>query len=195
MARRPVIPPEGFNEVLAWFNPDRELAGAMYVQLRNDLFKLFNWAGCSDPEGLTDEAFDRVARKVHDVAPGYDGNPKHYFVAVARNLIKEDLKKVKKQVSLEDIEPAARETVPPEQEPADTRRECLRSCLAVLSVEKRKLIMNYYAKEKQAKIDDRARLARQLGMTLDALRVSVHRIRRTLEKCIEECLDQKDGQQ
>jgi len=69
------------------------------------------------------------------------------------------------------------------------REECLHSCLLKLSADKRELILNYYAKEKQAKIEHRTEMARQLGTTVETLRVRVYRIRATLEGCIERCLD------
>src|SRR4051794_31946045 len=62
MARNSAIPPESFEEILAWLYSDREVAATMYVQLRHDLANIFRWRGCSDPEGLTDEVFDRVAK-------------------------------------------------------------------------------------------------------------------------------------
>ena len=191
MAPHSVIPPESFDEILAWLNPDRDVAGSIYVQLRHDLTRIFLWAGCRDPEGLTDETFDRVAKKVHDVAPGYEGDPKHYFHGVARNLIKEDAKNVMKRVPLENVEPEARESVWVEEETSIMLEECLQTCLQKLSVEQRDLIVKYYAKEKQAKIDQRAELARQLGTSVQTLRVRVHRLRGALEKCIERCLDKK----
>jgi RNA polymerase sigma factor (sigma-70 family) len=190
MARHSAVPPESFNEILAWLNPDRDVAGSIYVQLRDDLTRFFRWAGCNDPDGLTDETFDRVAKKVREVAPGYNGDPKHYFHGVARNLIKEDAKNVKKQVPLDNVEPEA-PTATEEEETGGMREECLESCLQELSAEKRDLIMNYYAKEKQAKIDHRAVLARQLGTSVETLRVKVHRLRAALEKCIGRCLDQR----
>ena len=67
MARNSAIPPESFEEILAWLNPDREVAATMYVQLHHDLAKIFTYRGFIDPEALTDEVFDRVARKVHEV--------------------------------------------------------------------------------------------------------------------------------
>ena len=94
MARDSAIPPESFEEILAWLNPDRDVAATMYVQLRHDLAKIFMWGRCTDPEGLTDEVFDRVARKVHEVRPTYVGDPRLFFRAVANNRVKEDLKRV-----------------------------------------------------------------------------------------------------
>src|SRR3954447_13585304 len=101
MARGSAIPPESFEEILAWLDPDREMAGTLYVQLRADLTKLFMWGRCADPEGLTDEVFDRVAKKVHEVRPAYVGDPKLYFYGVARNLLKEIPKRIKAQMSLQ----------------------------------------------------------------------------------------------
>ena len=83
---------------MAWLNPDRELAGQMYVHLRHDLAKLFIWGRCADPEGLTDEVLDRVAKKIHEVKPGYVGDPRLYFLAVANNIIKENFRKIKTKV-------------------------------------------------------------------------------------------------
>src|ERR1044071_563385 len=104
MARDSAIPPESFEEILAWLDPDRDVAATMYVQLRHDLAKLFIWGRCADPEGLTDEVFDRVARKVRNIKDTYQGDSRLYFRAVANNLIKEHHKKIKTHVSLEDID-------------------------------------------------------------------------------------------
>ena len=194
MARDPAIPPESFEETLAWLNPDREVAAIMYVQLRHDLSKMFMWRGCHDPEGLTDEVFDRVARKVHDVRPTYEGDPRLYFRAVANNVIKENLKKIKTHVSLESVDPPKQQIAEIEDESADME-ECLQSCLQELSSENRELILAYYAKEKQAKIDHRSELAQSLGISVKTLRVKVYRIRESLEQCIEHCLKRKAQQQ
>jgi RNA polymerase sigma factor (sigma-70 family) len=191
MARDSAIPPESFEEILAWLNPDRDVAARMYIQLRHDLAKMFMWGRCADPEGLTDEAFDRVAKKVHDVKQTYDGDPRLYFRAVANNLIKENHKKIKTQLSLEDIdlpEPQVSET---EDETAADIEECLQLCLQKLGAEKRELILGYYAKEKQAKIDHRYELAQRFDISVETLRVRVFRIRESIAECIGRCLKRK----
>lgn len=189
MARDSAIPPESFDEILGWLNPDRDVAGSIYVQLRNDLAKIFTWNRCPDPEGLTDEVFDRVAKKVHDLRNTFVGDPKLFFYGVARNLIKEIPKKVKTQVSLQGTEPASNPQSDLDQETVTMREDCLRSCLQKLSEDKRELILAYYAKEKQAKIDHRTEMAQRLGISVETLRVKAYRIRSTLEQCIERCLD------
>lgn len=191
MARNSVIRPEGFDEILAWLNPDREVAATTYVQLRHDLAKIFGWNRCADPEGLTDEVIDRVAKKVHHLRHTFVGDPKLFFYGVARNLLKEVPKKVKNYVSLDDVDLPTRPAGEIEEETTDMREECLHSCLQELDSEKRELILAYYAKEKQAKIDHRTEIARQLGVSVETLRVRAHRIRGALEECIERCLDRQ----
>lgn len=191
MARNSVIRPDAFDEILAWLNPDREVAGTIYVQLCDDLTRIFSWNQCGDPEGLTDEVIDRVAIKIHDVKDAFVGDPKLYFYGVARNLIKEIPRRVKTHVSLEDVELPATPPAEMEEESEIMREECLESCLQELSTEKRDLILGYYAKEKQAKIDKRIEMARGMGVSLETLRVRVHRIRNALEACIKTCLDCK----
>ena len=191
MARDSAIPPESFEEILAWLNPDRDVAATMYVQLRHDLAKMFMWGRCADPEGMTDEAFDRVAKKVHDVRPTYEGDPRLYFRAVANNLIKENHKKIKTQLPVEDIDLAGPSISETEDELAAYIEECLQLCLQKLGADKRELILSYYAKEKQAKIDHRNELAQKFEITVETLRVRVFRIRETLAGCIGRCLKRK----
>lgn len=181
---------ERFDDLLAWLNPDRNLAIAAYLNLRHALTRIFAWNRCADPEGMTDEVVDRVVRQIDYLRDTYEGNPKLFFYAVANNLIKEYQKKVKPHVSIEDIELAVDPPQELDEEIPDVREECLRTCLRKLSKEKRELIVSYYSKEKQAKIIHRAEMARQLGVSIEALRVRMRRIRGDLQECIERCLDQ-----
>ena len=191
MARDSALPTESFEEILAWLNPDREVAGVMYVQLRHDLAKLFVWGKCGDPEGMTDEVFDRVAKKVYDVRPTYVGDPRLYFLGVANNLIKENFKKLKAHVSLEDVDLSQQLITESDEAEKENIDECLQSCLQKLNTETRAMVLAYYAKEKQAKIDHRSELAERLGISVETLRVRVYRIRLSLEKCIERCLERE----
>jgi len=191
MARDSAIVSESFEEILSWLNPDREMAGEMYVQLREDLARIFVWRKCSDPEGLTDEVFDRVARKVHVVRQSYEGDPRLYFRAVANNLVKETLKKHGTYVPLEGVDlPDQPGTSANDEAIAD----CFYRCLRNLNSETRQMILAYYAKEKQAKIDHRQQMARSLDISIKSLRVKVHRIRESLESCIERCFERKAQQ-
>lgn len=190
MPRNLDFPPERFDDLLAWLNSDRELASAIYLNIRHSLLRIFAWNRCADPEGLTDETFDRVARQVHILKDSFEGNPRAFFYAVANNLIKEYRKKIGSHVSIEDIEIPEAHAEDVEEETSENLSECLAKCLRTLPQEKRDLILAYYAKEKQAKILHRAAIARELGISTEALRVRALRIRTTLEVCIERCLDE-----
>ena len=194
MARDLATPPASFDEILAWLNSDRDVAAQQYLQLRHDLVKVFGWNRCADPEGLTDEVFDRVSKRVRELRQTFTGDPRLFFYGVARNLIKERSKKFWFQVSLDDTDLAATSSVDLHDEIRMRREECLEPCLQKISHDKRELILNYYAKEKQAKIDHRAEIAKQLGMSVEALRVRVYRIRNSLVQCIVSCLDDKTAQ-
>lgn len=187
MPRDFAISTEAFEEILIWLNPAREIAANIYVQLRRDLEYLFVVRGCSNPQGLADEVFDRVAKRINDVRPTFKGDPRYYFQAVAKNVAMEDLKERKRLVSLEDIEFLKQETDEID-EGVEEREECLDECLQKLSTENRQLILSYYAKEKQAKIDYRNELAQQLGISVKALRVRLHRMRADIGECINNCL-------
>jgi len=190
MRQRYELPRESFDEMLAWLNPDRGAAADLYLELRHSLVKIFAWNRCSDPDGMADETFDRVARQIGRLKETYEGNPNLFFYGVANNLIREYQKKIKTHVPIEDVELPDESGQESDAELLLAREECLRKCLLALSLEKREQVLAYYAKEKHAKIDHRAEMARKLGISVENLRVRMCRIRVALEDRIEQCLDQ-----
>jgi len=66
---------------------------------------------------------------------------------------------------------------------------CLDRCLDKLAPYSRQLIEKYYTENKQAKIDLRRRIARELGIKSTTLRLRALRIREKLQTCIEHCLE------
>lgn len=191
MERNPVVQ-ASIDEILDWLNSNREVAASIYVRLRHDLAKIFDWNHCPDPEGLTDEVIDRVSRKIGQVRDTYEGDPRLYFYGVARNLIKESNKKIKTYVSLDDVELVADSTLTLEEE--SMCEKCLHRCLAKLSTDKREMVLAYYAQDKQAKIDLRAQMARRLGLSVETLRVRVFRVRGALDECIQRCIELGESQ-
>lgn len=192
MPPKPDKPRESLDDLLAWLDPNRDVAISIYLDLRFALSRIFSWNRCADPQGMTDETFDRVASKLPKLKATFVGDPKLYFYGVANNLIKEYRKKVKSFSPVDSVEPFVQLPQGAEEEDPDLREECLRICLGELTTEKRRLILSYYSKEKQAKIIHRANMAGELGISLEALRVRMLRIRATLEECIEQCLDQME---
>jgi RNA polymerase sigma factor (sigma-70 family) len=182
-----VITQEMFDELLAWLDPNREVAGRKYEEIRRSLVKVFAWRKCSDAEGMADCAINRVAHKVRELRPNYEGNPVRYFHGVAKNVLKEYQKGVELEVSLTNFEM-------PDDHPVADRADleradaCLRLCLEGLGSKQRRQIVTYYGHEKSEKIRRRRELAERMGIEQNALRVRMHRLRAVLEKCMKQCM-------
>lgn len=188
MSRPSVLKQPDFDKLLAWLHHDREQAGQKYETIRESLIKIFSWRGYDDAEDLTDDVVNRVAAKMPGLADNYVGDPALYFYGVAKKVLLE----LERREQLNQLDPSMKApdtaTMPDEAEAAARREECLQKCLRELDPDDRMLIMAYYQKSKQAKIDYRKALARQFGLGTNALRVKVFRIRAHLKKCIKQCL-------
>ena len=173
---------DAFNLLLAQLDADRHEAGKKYEVLRRKLIKFFEWRGCSFPEDLADETFNRVAKSLQS------GEQIHHFAAycagTARHVFLESLRTRQREEALQDMP----QSLPPSVEEQDLRRGCLECCLQELSQEDLKLIVEYYQEDKQARINARRNLAARLEIPLNALRIRTYRIRVRLERCVDQCM-------
>lgn len=178
---------EGFEALLAQLDPDRERAGERYETIRRRLVRLFEWRGCATPEELTDETFNRVARRMAEGIELRSSDPYGYFCGVAHLVYKEVFRRsLREHRAMESGGWPLQASSSDAEEPPDRRRECLRRCLERLPREKRDLLLRYH--QGQNNIRNRQALANELRIPLNALRIRVHRIRRQLEDCVHECL-------
>ncbi len=161
-----VLTQELFEELLAWLDPDREVAGQKYEDIRRGLIKIFINNGRHSVEDLADEAINRVANKLNQIKDDYQGHPSLYFYGVAKKIVHEDRRR----------SPAQLPTAAWNSDEIDPEYECLERCLQELTAENRELVLQYYQEEKKAKIDNRQRLADKLGIALNALRIRAYRI-------------------
>jgi len=188
----PKEPPDPFETMLLWLNPDREEAGKKYEEIRSALIKRFQQLGSrSEPEELANTTFDRVAKKLPKIIATYVGPPEPYFFKVAWFVYKEDLRKPI-QVPL----PAIDFPTPPlpnteEAFEKEVLYACLQDCVEELNPTNRALIREYYQGERQEKIIRRKELAERMGIKLTHLRLKAQRVRNTLKKCILECMKRK----
>lgn len=183
------ITQERFDELLAWLDSDRDYAGRKYEEIRRSLVKIFAWRKCSDAEGLADATINIVAQKACQLRRTYEGKPHLYFYGVARNLIREYQNSRTVLVALDDVDTANTSVVDDTDDDVEQVDACLRTCLDILESNDRELVLAYYQKDGQAKIDLRKDLADQRGIDKNALRVKMHRIRSALARCIEKCLE------
>lgn len=173
---------EWFANLLRWLDPDVERAAEKYETIRRRLIKLFAVRGSDNPEDLADKTIDRVASKSVQLTSVRD--PATYFYAVANKIWAQRARQKAHDPLMVAI--AGSESV------ADQTYSCLEKCLEHLSESNRELILQYYKVEKESKIADRNKLAQSLGVSSNALRIRVARIRRTLEKCVRSCLREEN---
>jgi DNA-directed RNA polymerase specialized sigma24 family protein len=175
-----VLTQGSFDALLDWLDPEREQAGQKYEQIRTRLIKIFTCRGCCEPELLADETINRVIKRVSEIRRDFKGEQSRYFYGVANKVYLEYLRR--------------REIVPTPLPPTDSSRveaefTCLEECLDRLPAESRELVLQYHQADRKAKIEQRKKLAQSLGIAPNALRIRAHRIRGSLQQCLEKCLE------
>lgn len=157
------------------------LQGKVYEDIRGKLIRLFRWRGSTTPEDLVDRTFERVSKRLPDPS-SYVGDPSHYVCAVGRLIFLESLREKPPQ--------SAKELVP--NEPNVQALDCLDDCISqLLTPLERELILEYYRDDKRPKIERRGQIARQLGTSVNSLRIRTCRIRTRLRKCVLKCMKVK----
>ena len=175
---------EAFDNLLSWLARDREDAARKYEEIRRKLIKLFNCRGCAYPEELTDETINRVIKIVQSTANEYSGNPILLFFAVAKNVGYEFSRKRE----LQPWELMVREHTIREDE-----LDCLDQCLERLPETGRDIISRYYEEQGREKIQNRQKIATELGVDINALRIQACRIRKLLRNCVFSCMEAKSA--
>jgi DNA-directed RNA polymerase specialized sigma24 family protein len=167
------------KRLLLRLDPNPVVAQEKYVQLHRKLLRFFEWRGCRHPDEATDDALDRLKRKL---GQGKEIPDVHAFVfGVAVRVAQEHLKKQKRALRLTgQSRLIARKNEDPERE---YQLQCLDLCIAKLPLASQHLIRQYYA------VKDRAELASSLSVNLNVLRIRACRIRDRIEECFFGCLE------
>jgi len=178
--------------------PDRDAeAEARYLQIVRKLVTFFAGRGCRDAEDLAVECVLRVAGKCSALDASAGADRAGYFYGVARNLVHEwwrrEQRDSRKHESLrselartgfvDGLSWSRKEAV----------HRCLDQCMTTLSQRARRLVLDYYGEEGAAKIEAHQRLAAELGKSVNALRIEVHRIRAVLRQCVLGCVQPGAG--
>ena len=161
-----------FEALLAALGPDREQAGQAYEDLRRRLISLFSWEQFEHPDGLADEVLNRLSRRLAQGAavPHID----RFAFGIARLVMQEEARGRRQRRT------ASREFESTRQGPAQVKAEpsvadSVRECLEALPSDRRDLIERYYNGDREA-------LAKELGLSLNALRNRAMRIRAGLAR-------------
>jgi len=182
-------PPENFELLLSWLAADRDQAGEKYEQIRRNLLDYFRRREVLDPPRLTDEVILRVTQKVNHVAKDFVGDPSAYFLAVARKVLAEWWRR--------PIETDLPENIPVlSVSETGARKELmlqsLEQCWARLAPQEQTIVYRYCVETPSMKLArDRELLASELEMSLNALRVMAHRLKKRLKSCIERLMKNK----
>lgn len=155
-----------------------ESAGAeeQFRQLRAKLLRFFEWNHCQSPEDLAHETICRALRRFSEGQALTAENPHSYFFGIAKNLLREEWKRpASDPIHLPD-------DFEGEGKPLDSRtlypveqRILLGQSLRRLPPEESDLIMRYFTEGPD-------RLCAQTGVSPNAMRIRVHRIRKKLEQ-------------
>jgi len=177
---------EEWEQFLAWLNPDRELAAQEYEVIRHRLIEYFNHRNCATAEDLTDQTIDRVVKILPSIISQFSGKPIRYCYGVARYIHKEHLRRQSHTDAgtVTETQPdRPQQSYTDEQEIVD---HCLENCLKKLDAQKRQTFIHYYLVD-HTKNNFRQRLADQLGITINALRLKMLRLKEELRQCITTC--------
>jgi DNA-directed RNA polymerase specialized sigma24 family protein len=178
-----VLTATGLACLLARLDPDPERAALDYERLRRTLVRFFDWRGIAAPDVCADEALDRLALRLEQEVAVKD--VRSYAHGIARLVLLERLRQPV-LASIEETPERFWSTVPLDQDD-ERMRACLDRCLAEMAPDSRSLVLRYYEGERHAKIANRRQLAASLGLSDNALRSRVQRLRDRLQECLETC--------
>ena len=150
-----------------------------YARLRHKLIKFFAWRRSDDPETMADETVSRLFKNISAGQEVKSDNPYSYVYAIATNVFREYLRDARKRQALSN------DLRPPEYTRADQYSDCRKRCLDNLDQDKYELLIQYYRGE-----HSRDELARAKGMSLNALRLQIYRIKNELKACHKACVEQ-----
>lgn len=170
---------ESFDALLTWLDPDREIAGRKYAVIHSGLVKIFVSRGFSDAEDLADLTIKRVIAVLPRVKDNYVGERAPYFYKVASYIVLEARRRPEVAADVSPVEPA-------HENNTSDRYERLLKCLQLLPDEKRRLILDYHLYKGHDKIEQHERMAKELDISVEALRSRAHHIRKALKGCVQQ---------
>ena len=174
---------EEFDKLLLWLDPNCDEAGNKLNLIHRRMTKILVSRGCVDAETLADEVVNRVAVRVEIVRNGYS-DPLRCFIGFLGKVYKEYLREQHKESHARPPEP------PRPAEDLEREDQCLRKCLEELNPHERNVVVRYFQGEKGQRIIERQKLAAELNLTANALRIQAFRLRKRAVQCLRRCLDE-----
>lgn len=172
----PKLGQTALDKLFQLLEPDAQSIEEGFQRCRFKLLKFFAWRRCADPDDLADETINRLLKNVHAGQEISADKPYSYVYAIATHVFMESLRAKKKSEVIIDIDEVQ------DIAGAGAVDDCQKQCLEQLSDEKRELLARYYLDD-----DEREDIAGEQGLSLNALRLQVHRIKNWLRRCWEDC--------
>jgi RNA polymerase sigma factor (sigma-70 family) len=166
-----------FERFLKWLGPDPETAGRKYESIRHRLIVMFRARRCVFAEDLADATFERVARKLTDLAAEFTGDPARYFYGVAKKIYLE----YQREITVDRWRSGPSLSTNNDNQDLENMLQQLDEALSKIPQSDRELILRYYTDSGKKKINHRRALAEQFGLQPNALRLRVFRIRKEIK--------------
>jgi RNA polymerase sigma factor (sigma-70 family) len=185
--------PRALDRLLIWLDDGTDSSGQRYLEMRRRLVSYFDRKNCLTPDDLADETLNRVARRLDEEGVIESETPARYCYIIARFVFMEYLRNTRKaDQSLDESRRAsfgvsAAPGTEDEQRAKEKMLNCLEKCTSELEPRSREIITRYYVDKGRRKIENRQGLAKELGITMNALSIRACRIRDKLETCVREC--------
>lgn len=176
---------------------DERSAARRYLALRSKLNLYFEGRKISPAEDFADEVLHRVAAKIGAGEKIDDVN--RYAFGIARFVCLEHYRKPQTEaidIEADGMTPSALRVEPSVgvEDGSSVRHRCLRSCLAELSDEKRRLLIDYYAVDEadgKHKVQ-RKKLAETSNRSAGALQKEICLLRKRIGNCTKECVNENE---
>jgi DNA-directed RNA polymerase specialized sigma24 family protein len=138
------------------------------------------------------ECMLRVAGKCASIDGAARESPSGYFYGVARNVLHEWWRLETRDTKGRGLLREELARAGPEDGRLWSRKEtvhlCLDRCMGRLTPRARHAALAYYSEQGEARSECHRKLAGELGKSMNALRIEVHRIRAVLRQCVLACL-------
>jgi RNA polymerase sigma factor (sigma-70 family) len=187
---------EKFDRLMEWLGKDSEASALKYEAIRRDLIRYFGRSLGADAEELADETINRVIEKLPQIVGSYTGDPKYLFFRYAqltrlehiRRLARREQPREDNYRTIGDLpDPRTFAKVKADAETGARDEACLIECLRKLRPEERRMFLLYYQEGNRLQLDWRRNLAAEAGISLNALRLQIHRQKERLYACIVAC--------
>jgi DNA-directed RNA polymerase specialized sigma24 family protein len=175
-----VLQRESFDCLLHALDPDRQAASEEYERLRARLVRFFDWQGAYEPDRLADISLDRLAMKLYRGEQILD--VRNYLHGIARMVLREWRNQRQREDMLINKGARGLSEAAPEPE-SDELFTALEQALAELPGDQRDLMLRYYSAVSHGEqVALRLRMAGEIGISANALRNRMLRLRLEVER-------------